>query len=186
MRGVAGCGSRTQGATRSWAMSVGDIPELPHRHARRRPLRAHQRPRQRRQTTDPHLQRGTQGRALPVREPRSRRICEDLLINTSQGRGLAGSGSASLGAGYNQQGFALVVDALVVTAAPHPRGTARPSRRHVIRRPSVLSKRITRLRQQTPGRASVCDDADKPKFARRSAKCPAYCTAVSELWMVLP
>ena len=125
MRGVAGCGSRTQGATRSSAMSVGDIPERPHRHARRRPLRAHQRPRQRRQTTDPHLQRGTQGRALPVREPRSRRICQDLLINTSQGRGLAGSGSASLGAGYNQQGFALVVDALAVTAAPHPRGTAR-------------------------------------------------------------
>ena len=41
-----------------------------------------------------------------------------------QGRGLAGSGSASLGAGYHQPDVALVVDALVVTAASRPRGTA--------------------------------------------------------------
>ena len=177
VRGVAGCGSRTQGATRSSAISVGDIPERPHRRARRRPLRAHQRPRQRRQSTDPHLQRGTQGRALPVREPRSRRICQDLLINTSQGRGLAGSGSASLGAGYNQQGFALVVDALVVTAAPHPRGTAR---RESTPRDLAALCAVKAASEAAPAnswtRVCLVGDADKPKFARRSAQFPAYCS----------
>jgi hypothetical protein len=68
---------------------------------------------------------------------------------------------------------ALVVDAFVVTAASRPRG---PGPRHVICRPCALSKRITRLHSKLLDTCLLIDAADKLKFARRSAQCPAYFT----------
>ena len=129
----------------------------------------------------------TQGRALPVREPRRRRICQDLLINTSQGRGLAGSGSASLGAGYHQQDVALVVDALVVTAAPHPRGTARREST-----PRDLAA-LCAVKAASRGCASKLLDTRLFMTTRTNPSLPGAARSVrrialpvSELWMVLP
>jgi hypothetical protein len=66
----------------------------------------------------------------------------------------------------------------VVTAASRPRG---PGPRHVICRPCVLSKCITRLHSKLLDTCLLIDAADKLKFARRSAQCPAYSLPVSEL-----
>jgi hypothetical protein len=54
---------------------------------------------------------------------------QDLLINTSQWRGLAGSGSASLVAGYLTRTSRWWSTPWLVTAASRPRGTLGPTPR---------------------------------------------------------
>ena len=145
MRGVAGCGSRTQGATRSSAISVGDIPERPHRHARRRPLRAHQRPRQRRQTTDPPPRTGHPGTGTTCSRSTSspnlpRPTDQHQLRARGRRVGLRLAGRRLPSAGRRAGGRRLVV-----TAAPHPRGTA-TRRVRTSGGPLCCQSSITRLR----------------------------------------